>query len=79
MCCFICLTVLHSSVWYSRPQRPGGGSALKLKKKDKDVDLFVDKLVREGERVTSVTAPRQPSVTTKSIVATPQARLELRV
>ena len=38
----------------SRPQRAGGGSALKLKKKDKDVDMFVDKLVQEGERVTSV-------------------------
>ena len=58
----------------SRPQRAGGGTALKLKKKDKDVDTFVDKLVREGEKVTSVTAPRQPSVTAKNITTTPQAR-----
>ena len=57
----------------SRPQRAGGGSALKLKKKDKDVEQFVDKLVMEGEMVTSVTAPRQPSVTTKT--TTPHSRL----
>jgi predicted RNA-binding protein Jag len=63
----------------SRPQRAGGGSALKLKKKDKDVDSFVDKLVREGERVTSVTAPRQPSVTAKTTVSTPQASVHLKV
>ena len=60
----------------SRPQRAGGGSALKLKKKDKDVDSFVDKLVREGERVTSVTAPRQPSVAAKTAAAIPHSRLE---
>jgi hypothetical protein len=52
---------------------------LKLKKKDKDVDSFVDKLVREGERVTSVTAPRQPSVTAKTTVSTPQASVHLKV
>ena len=70
------MCVCHVSV-YSRSQRSGGGSALKLKKKDKDVERFVDKLEREGERVTSVTAPRQPSVTTKSTTAMPHARLEL--
>lgn len=63
----------------SRPQRAGGGSALKLKKKDKDVDTFVDKLVREGERVTSVTAPRQPTVTAKTAATTPQASVHLKV
>ncbi|CAI8047510.1 Coatomer subunit delta [Geodia barretti] len=63
----------------SRPQRAGGGSALKLKKKDKDVDMFVDKLVQEGERVTSVTAPRQPSMTAKTTTSTPHASVHLKV
>ena len=70
-CCW-CVELWSCCV--SRPQRAGGGSALKLKKKDKDVDMFVDKLVQEGERVTSVTAPRQPSVTAKTTTSTPQAR-----
>jgi hypothetical protein len=61
----------------SRPQRAGGGSALKLKKKDKDVDMFVDKLVQEGERVTSVSAPRQSSMTAKAAISTPHARWTL--
>ena len=81
-CTFLFMEVFFHCCWcvelwsccVSRPQRAGGGSALKLKKKDKDVDMFVDKLVQEGERVTSVTAPRQPSVTAKTTTSTPQAR-----
>jgi hypothetical protein len=54
-----------SSQTSSRPSKSG----MKLGKKSKDADTFVDKLVAEGERVISANAPRQA---TKGPSAPPQ-------
>lgn len=65
---------------FNAPSRSrASGSAMKLGKKGKDVESFVDKLVAEGERVTSAAASRQPAAVSKPSSQALQESVHLRL
>lgn len=65
---------------YSQPSRSLGTSAMKLGKKNKDIDSFVKKIESEGQRVTNITAPRQSGMVAKTTgPAIPQAPVHIKL
>ena len=55
--------------------RPSASKAMKLGKKGRDVDTFVDKLINEGERVSTLSAGKQSSLApVKSVPAVQHSR-----
>lgn len=62
-----------------QPSRPrSSGSAMKLGKKGKDIDSFVDKLEQEGEKVINPTAPRQSTAVSKLSSAVTKSSVHLK-
>jgi hypothetical protein len=65
---------------YKSSGRPSASKAMKLGKKGRDVDTFVDKLINEGERVSTLSAGKQSSLApVKSVPAVQHSSVHLKV